>query len=186
MVREHGDELDAEALTNIAGLLLTAGHETTANMLGIGTLALLQHPDQLEWLRANPDQIGSAVEELLQFLSVAHSGIPRATKQEVRLGDQTIPAGSQVQFGLAAANRDPRFFDDPDRLDLTRNPTAHVAFGHGPHHCLGAPLARMEMAAAFSTLLKRFPTLALGVPFEGVELRPHRVVYGLAALPVTW
>ncbi|WP_406691868.1 cytochrome P450 [Saccharopolyspora sp. ID03-671] len=186
LVREHGDELDADALTNIAGLLLTAGHETTANMLGIGTLALLQHPDQLEWLRANPDQIGPAVEELLRFLSVAHSGIPRVTKQEVRLGDQTIPAGSQVQFGLAAANRDPRFVSDPDRLDLTRKPTAHVAFGHGPHHCLGAPLARMEMTAAFPALLKRFPTLALGVPFEDVEFRPHHVVYGLAALPVTW
>lgn len=108
LVREHGDTLDADALTNIGGLLLTAGHETTANMLGVGTFALLNHPDQLQWLRDNPDKIQPAVEELLRFLSVAHSGIPRVTTEEVELGGQTIPAGEQVLFALSPANREDR------------------------------------------------------------------------------
>lgn len=186
LVREHGDELDADALTNIGGLLLTAGHETTANMLGVSTFALLTHPDQLAWLRANPEKTPQAVEELLRFLSVAHSGIPRVTTEEVELGGQTVPAGEQVLFALSAANRDPALTDDPDRLDLSRRPTPHVAFGHGPHHCLGAPLARMELCAAIPALLNRFPDLHLAVPAEQVRFRPHHVVYGLASLPISW
>lgn len=186
LVREHGDTLDADALTNIAGLLLTAGHETTANMLAVDTLALLTHPDQLEWFRQHPEHTDQAVEELLRFLSVAHSGIPRITTRDVEIGGQTIPKGEQVLFALSPANRDPRFISEPDQLDLTRKPGAHVAFGHGAHHCLGAPLARMEMKAAFPALLRRFPNLALGAPADEIRFRPHHVVYRLEALPVTW
>lgn len=186
LVREHGDTLDADALTNIASLLLTAGHETTANMLAVGTLALLTHPDQLEWFRQHPEHTDQAVEELLRFLSVAHSGIPRITTRDVEIGGTTIPKGDQVLFALSPANRDPRFISEADRLDLTRKPGAHVAFGHGVHHCLGAPLARMEMRTAFPALLRRFPNLALGIPEHDIRFRPHHVVYGLETLPVVW
>ncbi|AWS43587.1 cytochrome P450 [Streptosporangium sp. 'caverna'] len=189
LVTQHGDELDADALTNIAGLLLTAGHETTANMLAVGTLALLTHPEEEARLRAtlyNPAQVERAMEELLRFLSVAHSGIPRTATQDVEIGGQTIRAGEQVLFALAPANRDPRFIDDPDRLDLARDPRPHIAFGHGAHHCLGAPLARAEMRIAFPALLRRFPDLALAVPADEIRFRPHHVVYGVQSLPVTW
>lgn len=185
-VREHDETLDADALTNIASLLLTAGHETTANMLAVGTLALLTHPDQLEWFRQHPEHTDQAVEELLRFLSVAHSGIPRITTRDVEIGGTTIPKGDQVLFALSPANRDPRFIGEPDRLDLTRKPGAHVAFGHGVHHCLGAPLARMEMQTAFPALLRRFPNLALGIPEHDIRFPPHHVVYGLETLPIVW
>jgi cytochrome P450 len=189
LVTEHGDELDADALTNLAGLLLTAGHETTANMLAVGTLALLTHPEEEARLRAaldEPAQVERAMEELLRFLSVAHSGIPRTATRDVEIGGQTIHAGEQVLFALAPANRDPRFIDDPDRLDLARDPGPHIAFGHGAHHCLGAPLARAEMRIAFPALLRRFPDLALAVPADEIRFRPHHVVYGVHSLPVTW
>ena len=189
LVREHADDLDADALTNIAGLLLTAGHETTANMLAMTTIALLTHPDQLAWLREHLDEpvaLNGAIEELLRFLSVAHSGIPRTATTDVEIGGTTIRAGEKVLFALSPANRDPRFLDEPDTLDLARKPGPHVAFGYGPHHCLGAPLARAELRVALPALLRRFPDLALGVPFEEIPFRPHHVVYGVAALPVTW
>jgi cytochrome P450 len=189
LVTKHGDELDADALTNLAGLLLTAGHETTANMLAVGTLALLTHPEEEARLRAaldEPAQVERAMEELLRFLSVAHSGIPRTATRDVEIGGQTIHAGEQVLFALAPANRDPRFIDDPDRLDLARDPGPHIAFGHGAHHCLGAPLARAEMRIAFPALLRRFPDLALAVPADEIRFRPHHVVYGVHSLPVTW
>lgn len=189
LVREHGDELDADALTNIASLLLTAGHETTANMLAVGTYALLTHEEELAHLRTSlddPAAMERAMEELLRFLSVAHSGIPRTATRDIEIGDQTIHAGEQVLFALSPANRDPRFLDHPDQLDLTRDPGPHVAFGHGAHHCLGAPLARAEMRIAFPALLRRFPDLALAVPADEVVFRPHHVVYGVRALPVTW
>ncbi|MGW0808951.1 cytochrome P450 [Nonomuraea sp. NPDC002799] len=189
LITEHGDELDADALTNIAGLLLTAGHETTANMLAVGTFALLTHPEEEARLRAaldDPAQVERAMEELLRFLSVAHSGIPRTATRDVEIGGQTIRAGEQVLFALAPANRDPRFIDDPDRLDLARDTGPHVAFGHGAHHCLGAPLARAEMRIAFPALLRRFPDLALAVPADEIRFRPHHVVYGVHSLPVTW
>jgi cytochrome P450 len=186
LVREHPEDLDADALTNIAGLLLTAGHETTANMLAVGALALLTHPEQLAHLRDVPEHVDQAVEELLRFLSVAHSGIPRTATTDVEIAGQTIRRGEQVLFALAPANRDPRFVEDPDTLDLARKPGPHVAFGYGAHHCLGAPLARAEMRVAFPALLRRFPDLALAVPVDKVRFRPHHVVYGVEELPITW
>lgn len=186
LVREHGDELSTDELVGIANLLLVAGHETTSNMLGLGTLALLRHPDQLAAVRDEPAAVEPAVEELLRWLSIVHAGIPRVTTTEVEVAGHTIPAGELVVCSLPAANRDPVLVDDPDRFDITRAPAGHLAFGHGVHHCLGAPLARMEMRIAFPALLRRFPTLALAVPFETVEFRSFHVVYGLRALPVTW
>jgi cytochrome P450 len=186
LVRDHGADLTTDELIGMAELLLVAGHETTSNMLGLGTLALLQHPDQLELVRDDPAAVAPAVEELLRWLGIVHSGIPRNTTQDVELGGVAIPADSLVILALAAANRDPRFHDDGDRLDVARDAAGHVAFGHGLHHCLGAPLARMEMRIAFPALLRRFPGLAPAVPFEEIGFRAFHFVYGLHALPVTW
>jgi cytochrome P450 len=186
LVREHGDDLTTDELIGIAGLLLIAGHETTSNMLGLGTLALLRHPDQLALVRDDPAAVAPAIEELLRFLGIVHSGIPRTTTQDVEVGGVAIPADSLVILALAAANRDPRYLPDGDRLDVTRDAAGHVAFGHGVHHCLGAPLARMEMRTAFPALLRRFPDLALAVPFEEVPFRAFHFIYGLQSLPVTW
>jgi cytochrome P450 len=186
LVREHGDDLTTDELIGIAGLLLIAGHETTSNMLGLGTLALLRHPDQLALVRDDPAAVAPAVEELLRFLGIVHSGIPRTTTEDVEVGGVAIPADSLVILALAAANRDPRVVADGDRLDITRDAAGHVAFGHGVHHCLGAPLARMEMRIAFPALLRRFPDLKLAVPFEEVGFRAFHFIYGLQSLPVTW
>jgi cytochrome P450 len=186
LVREHGDELTEDELVGITGLLLVAGHETTANMLGLGTLALLCHPEQLALVRDDPAAVEPAVEELLRWLSIVPSVIPRTTLTEVTIAGHTIPAGELVVTALPAANRDPALVGDPDRLDVTRGGMGHVAFGHGVHHCLGAPLARMEMRTAFPALLQRFPKLALAVPFEEVGFRSHHLIFGLHELPVTW
>lgn len=186
LVRDHGDDLSTDELIGIAGLLLIAGHETTSNMLGLGALALLRHPEQLALVRDDPAAVAPAVEELLRFLGIVHSGIPRTTTRDVEVGGVAIPAGSLVILALAAANRDPRLLADGDRLDITRDAAGHVAFGHGVHHCLGAPLARMEMRIAFPALLRRFPRLALAVPFDEVEFRAFHFIYGLRSLPVTW
>jgi cytochrome P450 len=155
-------------------------------MLGLGTLALLRHPDQLALVRDDPAAVAPAVEELLRFLGIVHSGIPRTTTEDVEVGGVVIPADSLVILALAAANRDPRVVPDGDRLDITRDAAGHVAFGHGVHHCLGAPLARMEMRTAFPALLRRFPGLKLAVPFEEVGFRAFHFIYGLQSLPVTW
>ena len=186
LVRDHRDDLTTDELIGIAGLLLIAGHETTSNMLGLGTLALLRHPDQLALVRDEPAAVGHAVEEMLRFLGIVHSGIPRTTTEDVEVGGVAIPADSLVVLSLAGANRDPRFLTGADRLDVTRDAGGHLAFGHGVHHCLGAPLARMEMRIAFPALLRRFPGLAPAVPFEEVSFRAFHFIYGLQSLPVTW
>ena len=186
LVREHGDELSTDELVGIAGLLLVAGHETTSNMLGLGTLALLRHPEQMAMVRDDPALVEPAVEELLRWLSIVHSGVPRTTTTSVNLAGHAIPAGELVVCALQAANRDPALVMDPERLDITRGAPGHLAFGHGVHHCLGAPLARMEMKIAFPALLRRFPGLALAVPFEQIGFRSYHVVYGLHSLPITW
>ncbi|NBE95669.1 cytochrome P450 [Nonomuraea sp. KC401] len=186
LVREHGDELSADELTGIAKLLLLAGHETTANMLGLGTLALLRHPDQVAMIRDDPARIEPAVEELMRWLSIVNGLPPRTTMAEVEIAGQVIPAGSLVILSIPAANRDPALTGDPETLDITREAAGHVGFGHGVHHCLGAPLARMEMRIAFPALLRRFPGLALADPHERVDYRVFSIVYGLHALRVTW
>ncbi|HEX4813370.1 MAG TPA: cytochrome P450 [Nonomuraea sp.] len=184
LVREHGGDLSTDELVGIAGLLLLAGHETTANMLGLGALALLRHPDQLDLLRKEPERIGATVEELLRWLSIVHSGTSKVTTAEVELAGVRIPAGEIVMCALPAANRDPAFISDPDRLDITRGDLGHVAFGHGVHHCLGAPLARMELRVAFPALFERFPGLReTGTP---PQFRSFNVVYGLASFEVAW
>lgn len=186
LVRDHGDDLNADELAGIGQLLLLAGHETTANMLGLGTLALLRHPEQSAALREDPSLVEAGVEELLRWLSIVQSLPTRTTTTDVELAGQAIPAGSLVICSIPAANRDPAFIDDPEALDLARGAAGHLAFGHGVHHCLGAPLARMELRIAFPALLRRFPDLALADSFEDVEYRSSSLVYGVRSLPVTW
>lgn len=186
LVRDHGAELSDDELVGIAGLLLLAGHETTSNMLGLGVLALLRHPEQLAAVRDDPDAVGPAVEELLRWLSIVQNAIPRFTTSEVEVAGVRIPAGELVFASLPAGNRDPDFIASPDVLDISRGAPGHLAFGHGVHHCLGAPLARMEMRIAFPALLRRFPSLALAEPFEDVAYRSFHFIYGLKSLAVTW
>ncbi|WP_308313393.1 HAD-IC family P-type ATPase [Streptomyces sp. G1] len=158
----------------------------TANMLALGTFALLQNPEQLAALRADPALVDQAVEELLRYLSVAKSFM-RTALEDVEVGGQTIEAGTTVVLSYNTANRDPERYADPHALDLGRDSGGHLAFGHGIHLCLGAQLARVEMRVAFSALLGRFPTLRLAVPAEKVALRPETAdIYGVKSLPVTW
>jgi cytochrome P450 len=186
LVREHGAELTDDELVGIASLLLLAGHETTSNMLGLGTLALLRHPEQLAAVRDNPDAIGPAIEELLRWLSIVHTAIPRITTTDVEIAGVPIPAGQLVFASLPSGNRDPGFIDSPEVLDVRRGAPGHLAFGHGVHHCLGAPLARMEMRIAFPAMLRRFPALALAEDFDDVQFRSFHFIYGLKSLEVDW
>ncbi|UMP01435.1 cytochrome P450 [Amycolatopsis sp. EV170708-02-1] len=179
------EDLTIEELAGAAFLLLFAGHETTANMLALGTFALLEHPEQLAELRADAALLPSAVEELLRYLSVADIFYRYAT-EDLELGGETIPAGSTVVISLLAANRDPRRFENPDALDLHRNARGLLSFGHGIHQCLGQQLARIEMRAGFEGLLRRFPDLALAVPAGEVKLKTDMNIYGVHELPVTW
>jgi cytochrome P450 len=181
------EDLSIEELTGVAFLLLLAGHETTANMLSLGTFALLEHPAQLAALRADPDLMPGAVEELLRYLSVVDIGsIYRYAIEDIELGGETIREGSTVVVASLAANRDPERFEDPDTLDIHRNARGHLSFGHGIHQCLGQQLARIEMRAGFAGLLRRFPTLRLAIPAAEVKLRTNMRIYGVHELPVTW
>jgi cytochrome P450 len=182
----EGGELSDQELTSIAFLLLIAGHETTANMLALGTFTLLRHPDQLAALRADPSLMDGAVEELLRYLSIIHIGPMRAALEDLELGGQVIKAGDCVVISTPAANRDPEKFSNPDDLDVGRATAGHVAFGHGVHQCLGQQLARIEMRIGYAALLARFPTLRLAVAPEEVPLRDDMVIYGVHELPVAW
>ncbi|MFI7537237.1 cytochrome P450 [Streptosporangium sp. NPDC049376] len=179
-------DLTDEELKGMALILLSAGFDTTANMLALGTFALLQNPEQLAALRADPTLVDQAVEELLRYLSVVKH-FYRVALEDVEVGGHIITAGTMVILGLNTANRDPERFPDPHRLDLRRQDGGHLAFSHGIHQCLGQQLARVEMRVAFPALLNRFPTLRLAVPAEEVALRPEIAdVYGVKSLPVTW
>jgi cytochrome P450 len=186
LAREHGRELTTDELAAIGHLMLLAGYETTANMLALGTLALLRHPDQLRVMRDRPEHVDAGVEELLRWLSIVNTATTRIATEPVEIADQRIEAGEMVLASLPAANRDPALVPDPDILDLTRGEIGHVAFGHGVHHCLGAPLARAELRIALPALLRRFPRLRLADPQAEVRLRPFGFVHGAICLPVAW
>jgi cytochrome P450 len=165
-------------------LLLIAGHETTVNLIGNGTLALLEHPDQWERLRNDPSLLRPAVEELLRYASPLETATERYAREDVTIENVTIPQGALTYAALASANRDERQFRDPDRLDLARDPNRHLAFGLGIHYCLGAPLARLEGQIAINTLLRRAPDLRLAAAPGALRWRKGLVLRGLAALPV--
>jgi cytochrome P450 len=184
--QEAGDQLSEDELVGMIFLMLIAGHETTVNLIGNGTLALLEHPDQLALLRDNPVLAKSAVEELLRFTSPVETADERFTREDVMIAGVTIPQGSLVYGVIASANRDPQQFDNPDTLDITRANNKHLAFSQGIHYCLGAPLARMEAQIAFNTLLHRLPDLTLAAPVASLRWRPAIMLRGLEALPVTF
>ncbi|HKW92552.1 MAG TPA: cytochrome P450 [Methylomirabilota bacterium] len=178
---EAGDKLNNDELLATCILLLVAGHETTVNLIGNGTLALLRHPDQLRRLREQPGLIGSAVEELLRYDGPVQR-TARIPSADVTIGGQVIPKGEMVMPFLGAADRDPTQFPDPDRLDIGRTDNRHIAFGLGVHFCLGAPLARMEGQIAINTLVQRMPKLALAT--DKPEFRQSLTLRGLQTLPV--
>ena len=185
-VEEAGDHLSEEELLAMAVLLIVAGHETTVNLIASGTLALLEHPAQMEQLRANPALIGAAVEELLRFCNPLETATMRFTVEDVTVAGTLIPRGALVLAVLASANRDEGQFDRPDDLNLARQNNRHVAFGLGAHFCLGAPLARLEGQIAINALLRRMPQLHLAVPVKALRWRATPVLRGLEALPVTF
>ncbi len=184
-VRDEGQRLDEDELLGMAWLLLTAGHSTTVDLIGSGTLALLRHPDQLAELRADPGLLPAATEEMVRYDGAVELGISRFTTEEITIGDVTIPGGGEVVFlAIDSADRDPDRFAHPERLDLRRAETGHLGFGHGIHYCLGAPLARMEAAIAFGLLLNSCADLSLAVDPNQItwQVNPH--LRGPAALPV--
>jgi cytochrome P450 len=182
-----GADLSDDELVGISMLLLIAGHETTANMLSLGTFALLQHPQQMQRLREQPESMPDAVEELMRYLSIVGSaGLPRVAREDLELAGAQVRAGQTVLISLPAVNRDPALGERPDELDLARERTHHLAFGHGIHQCLGQQLARVEMRIGFRTLLDRFPTLRLATPVEQVPLRTDMSIYGVHELLVAW
>jgi cytochrome P450 len=179
-----GDGLRENELVSMAFLLMLAGHETTVNLIASGMLALLLNPAELDRLRADPALIGGAVEELLRYVSPVNHGTYRVTAEPVEIGGARIGAGEVVVVGLSSADRDPSRYADPERLDLGRDSSGHLAFGHGIHYCLGAPLARLEAQIAFGALLDRFGSIRLAVPADSLRWRPSTLIPGLEALPV--
>lgn len=179
-------ELTHDELAGVGVLLLTAGHDTVASMLALGTLALLLHPDQLAGVDWGAPAVDDTIEELLRYLSIFHVGVPRAPLEDVEIGGQVIRAGESVTVAIPSANRDPRRFANPDGLDLTRAEGGNLAFGHGVHQCIGQNLARIQMRVGYPALFQRFPTLRLAVPPEQVVVVRDGAIYSLHELLVTW
>lgn len=176
---------DRQELVQLATILLVAGHETTANMISLGTYTLLRHPSRLAELRADPGLVPAAVEELLRFLSIA-DGLLRVAREDVEVAGVVIRAGEGVVFSTSVINRDGSVYADPDTLDWSRPARHHVAFGFGIHQCLGQNLARMELEIALGTLLRRLPGLRLAAPAEEIPFKPGDTIQGMLQLPVTW
>ncbi|MFD9427277.1 MULTISPECIES: cytochrome P450 [unclassified Streptomyces] len=181
-------ELSPSEAARTGVLLLIAGHETTANMIALGTLALLQHPEQLAALREaqDPKLVAGAVEELLRYLHITHSGRRRVAREDIAVAGQLVRAGDGLVIPNDIGNRDPDAFTDPDHLDIHRDARHHVAFGFGVHQCLGQPLARMELQVVYGTLYRRIPTLRLAAELNDIPFKHDGSVYGVYELPVTW
>ncbi|AKN74342.1 cytochrome P450 [Streptomyces sp. PBH53] len=178
-------ELDRADAVSLAIILLVAGHETTANMISLGTYTLLQHPERLAELRADPALLPAVVEELMRMLSIAE-GLQRVAVEDIEIAGTTIRAGDGVLFATSVINRDTAMYDDPDTLDFHRPDRHHVAFGFGIHQCLGQNLARAELEIALGSLFTRLPELRLAVPAEEIPFKPGDTIQGMLELPVTW
>ncbi|WP_237572943.1 cytochrome P450 family protein [Mycolicibacterium lacusdiani] len=183
--RDCDDRLTHDEVLAMVVLLLTAGHETTVNLIASGTLALLQNPGQMALVRDEPDSMGAAVEELIRFVVPAEMATQRHAREDIVIADTIIRRGDLVLAVLASANRDAAQFSHPDRLDVSRSDNRHLSFGQGAHYCLGAPLARLEAQVAMNTLLRRAPRLRLAVPPERLRWRGGLILRGLTSLPVT-
>ncbi len=185
--RDGEDRLSEDELVNFGVTLLVAGHETTANLLGNVVYTLFDRPELLRSLREEPELLPVAIEELIRFIPLGSMvALPRVALEDVELGGVTVRAGEAVLVSMMAANRDPSVFANAGDVDFHREANPHIAFGHGVHHCLGAPLARMELQVAIGTLFRRFPALDLAVPVEEVEFKRGRLIRGPVSLPVTW
>jgi cytochrome P450 len=178
--------LTRHQLIGMSRLLLTAGHETSANAMALGIVALLQNPDQKQALMADPSLLDNAVEEILRYVDVAHSGRRRTALEDIEIGGVTIKAGEGIIAHNPVADRDPQAFPDPDRFNIHRDARHHVAFGYGPHQCLGQPLARAELQIMIGTVFRRLPTLKLAAPLSDLEFREQSFVYGVEHVPVSW
>ncbi|OBK36666.1 cytochrome [Mycobacterium sp. 1245111.1] len=199
--REPGDDLISRLLTDYvasgqltrdtvavnAVIMMQAGHETTANMISLGTVALLEHPDVFKLLGQTDDAavVARAVEELMRYLSIVHAQVDRIALEDLTIGGQLIRAGERVLMNLPAGNWDTQFADHPEKFDIQRNVRGHLGFGYGAHQCIGANLARVEMQVAFSTLARRLPGLRLAVPVDELKFKDADI-YGMKELPVTW
>lgn len=187
--RVKAGELDVREAAQLGSGLLSAGHETSANMIGLGVLALLRNPEQADLLREaeDPKLIANAVEELMRYLSIIQNGQRRIALEDIEIGGEVIRAGEGIIIDLAPANWDGEVFSQPDRLDLNReNAGQEIGFGYGRHQCVGQQLARAEMQIVFPTLLRRIPTLRLAIPFEEVPFKDDRLAYGVYTLPCAW
>lgn len=185
--RVRNEELSVREATQLGTGMLIAGHETTANMIGLGIVALLHEPEKAAVFRGDDDAaIANAVEELLRYLSIIHTGQRRVALEDIEIAGETIRAGEGIIIDLAPANWDGSVFPEPDVLDLARPARQHMAFGFGPHQCVGQQLARAEMVIAFRTLFRRIPTLKLAVDIDQIPFKNDRLAYGVYELPVTW
>jgi cytochrome P450 len=187
--RVKAGEISVREAAQLGTGLLIAGHETTANMIGLGVLALLENPDQLAVLRdaEDPKIVANAVEELLRYLSIIQNGQRRVAIEDIEIGGEVIRAGEGIIIDLAPANWDPNVLDEPERLYLHRSKAGqHVAFGYGRHQCVGQQLARAELQIVYHTLFRRVPTLKLAVPIQDIPFKHDRLAYGVYELPVTW
>ncbi|MEU4489028.1 cytochrome P450 [Streptomyces purpurascens] len=186
--RVQAGEMTHTEAVHMGVAMLIAGHETTATMISLGTLALLQHPDQLALLREtdDPKLVANAVDEVLRYLSIVQTGVRRVAKDDIEIGDVVIRRGDGIIFDLHAANWDPEVFPEAERLDITRPARIHQAFGYGPHQCLGQNLARLELQVVYGTLYRRIPTLRLDAAIEDLEFDHTGTTYGVHSLPVAW
>jgi pentalenic acid synthase len=179
-------EIDREELVSTSVLLLVAGHETTASMTSLSVITLLEHPEQLAALRADPTLVPGAVEELLRYLAIADIAGGRVATADIEIDGQLVRAGEGVIVTNSIANRDGAAFEDPDVFDVRRSARHHIAFGYGVHQCLGQNLARLELEVIIGALFDRIPTLRLAVPVDQLTLRPGTTIQGVNELPVTW
>jgi cytochrome P450 len=186
LIRDHGDNITDPELVGTAASLMAAGYENVAGSIGLGTLALMQHRDQWEILRERPELIDRAVEELLRYVSVIGTASPRTALEDVTVSGNEVKKGEIVVCSLMAVNRPQKPGEPRDDLDITREITTHMAFGHGIHYCLGAPIARMQMRVALPAVLRRFPNLRLAVSPDKLHYRVLAPNYGVEALPVAW
>jgi len=184
--KEGSDQMSEDEVLSMIIILLIAGHETTVNLIGSGTLALLEHPDQIALLRTEPTLIKPAIEELLRFVCPVETASERYAREDITLAGTTIPRGELVLAAIGSANRDSDYFDNPDVLDITRENNKHLAFGHGSHYCLGTPLARLEGQIAIQTLINRMPNLRLSVAPDQIRWRGGFILRGVEALPMSF
>jgi cytochrome P450 PksS len=181
---DDGEQLSTDEIAAMIFLLMLAGHDTTANLIGSSILALLDHPEQADRLRSEPALAPSAVEELLRFTTPVPCGVARTTLADVEVAGVCIPKGSSVLGMIISANRDETIFDQPDVLDLGREPNRHITFAFGKHFCLGNQLARMEGQLALGTLIQRFPDMELAIPRDQLRYKPTQSLRGLKSLPL--